>query len=171
MACITRPKSGGFKCLATKDSASSDCNSGGSTATMSSTTASLMARTPLYPLMKLRSLQELGPVGRSERDVEGDAFMMHRQRHVDAGGTQSPELSVEAGLACDFLAVDGEDHVACLELRARCRAVAGNADHDDAVIDLGRVHAKPRPRRLVDLAEAAKIVEHGTQQIDRNDHV
>ena len=43
IACITRPKSGGLRCRATTPSASSDCSSGGSTATMSSTTTSFIA--------------------------------------------------------------------------------------------------------------------------------
>ena len=43
-ASITRPKSGGLRWRAMKESASSDCSNGGSTATMSSTTASLIAR-------------------------------------------------------------------------------------------------------------------------------
>ena len=42
-ASITEPKSGGLRWRAMKPSASSDCSSGGSTATMSSTTASLIA--------------------------------------------------------------------------------------------------------------------------------
>ena len=42
-ASMTEPKSGGLRWRAMKPSASSDCSSGGSTATMSSTTASLIA--------------------------------------------------------------------------------------------------------------------------------
>ena len=50
-------------------------------------------------------------------------------------------------------------------------AIAGDADDDDAVVDLGRVHAKPRSRRAIDPAEAAQIVEDRFEQIDRHDHV
>ena len=67
--------------------------------------------------------------------------------------------------------MDGENDVAGLELGARRRTLAGDADHDEAVVDLGGVHAKPRPRRLVDAAEFPDVVEHRFQQVDRHDHV
>ena len=47
----------------------------------------------------------------------------------------------------------------------------GDADRHDLVLDLGRVHPEPGPRRLVDAAELAQIVEHRLEQIDRHDHV
>ena len=97
--------------------------------------------------------------------------MIDGERHVDAGGPERPELAVEAGLAGDLVAIDREDDVAGLEFGARRRSLAGDADHHEAVVDLGRVHAEPRPRRLVDAAELAQIVEHRFQQVDRHDHV
>src|SRR5829696_6265110 len=157
-----------------KPSVSSDCSSGGSTATMSSTTTSLIGCTLLS--METRSmqswrLQQLGAVDRTQHHVEGDALMVDRERHVDAGSAERPELSVEAGLAGDLVAVDREDDVAGLEFGARRRSLAGDADHHDAVVDFGGVHAEPRPRRPVDAADFPDVVEHGLQQIDRHDHV
>ena len=61
-ASMTRPKSGGLRWRAMKESASSDCSNGGSTATMSSTTASLIARV-LALLMQPRRLQQLRAIG------------------------------------------------------------------------------------------------------------
>src|SRR5215510_13192352 len=100
-----------------KPSASSDCRSGGSTATMSSTTASLIAcpapsmslyfcfehglfrkTGPHFALtrpfgsgscsMQPRRLQQLGSIGRAQRHVKGDALVMDGERHNDAGDTQ-----------------------------------------------------------------------------------
>src|SRR6185295_19856799 len=121
-----------------KPSASSDCSSGGSTATMSSTTASLIGRTRLSMeacSMKPWRLQQPGAIGRAQHHVEGNALMVDRERHVDPGGAERPEFSVEAGLAGNLVAVDREDDVAGLEFGARCRTLAGDADHHDAVVD------------------------------------
>src|SRR5215510_12845656 len=162
-----------------KPSASSDCRSGGSTATMSSTTTSLIAcpdpsmslhycfehgffrkTGPHFALtrpfgsgpcsMQPRRLQQLGAVGRAQRHVEGDALVMDGERHIDAGSAKRPEFSIKLALAGNLVAVDAEDHVAGLELGACGGSPARHADDDDAVVDLGGVHAKPRARRLVD---------------------
>src|SRR4051812_32593834 len=173
IAFITEPKAGGCRFRWKKASASSALSSGGSTATMSSTTASLIVVSLLqFGLsVQLRRLQELETIGRGHRDVEGDAFMMYRQRHVDAGSAEAPQLLVEAGLARDLLAVDREDDVAGLELGTGGRAVGGDPDHNHAVVDLGRKESEPRPCRLVDAAEPAQIVQDRFQQVDRHDHV
>src|SRR5581483_6413390 len=77
--------------------------------------------------VQLRRLQKLEAIGRRHRDVESDALMMraalmmHGERHVDAGSAERPHLLVEAGLARDLLAVNGEDDVAGLELGASSR--------------------------------------------------
>src|SRR5579872_2620859 len=133
-----------------KPSASSDCNSGGNTATTSSITASLIGPAAL---VEARRFQQPRTVGRGQHDIEGDALMMHRQWHVDAGRSQRPELAVEARLRGDLVAVDGEDHVAGLEFGAGCRPLRRDADDDDTVVDFGRIHAEPRTSRLVDAAE------------------
>src|ERR1700722_6017151 len=93
------------------------------------------------------------------------------ERHVHTGGPECPELAVKSGLTWDFFAVHGKEAVAALESGACRRAFRGDADHDDAVVDLGRKHPEPGPRRLVDAAEFAQIVEHRLEQIDRHDHV
>src|SRR5215218_10233043 len=126
-----------------KPSVSSDCSSGGSTATMSSTTTSLIGCTLLS--METRSmqswrLQQLGAVDRAQHHVEGDALMIDRERHVDSGRPQRPEFPVKTGLAGDLVAIDGEDDVAGLDFGARRRALAGDADHHHAVVDFGREH-------------------------------
>src|SRR6185369_5234166 len=123
-----------------KLSVSSDCSSGGSTATMSSTTTSLIGCTLLSMaacLMQSWRLQQSGAIDRAQHHVEGDALMVDRERHVDAGGAERPELSVEAGLAGDLVAADREDNVVGLEFGARGRSLAGDADHHDAVVDFG----------------------------------
>src|SRR5258708_34896163 len=124
-------KSGGLRWRAMKPSASSDCSNGGTTATMSSTTASLIAslrqnmirksgnrfsetimlkqkenaracfnsvESGSGGLMQPRPFEQLGAIGRGQHHVEGDAFMVHRERHVDAGSSERPELSVEGGV-------------------------------------------------------------------------
>src|SRR5207253_6002625 len=116
-------------------------------------------------------LQQLRPIGRAQHHVESDALVVDRERHVDAGGAERPELAIEAGLAGNLVAVDREDDIARLEFGARCRSLAGDADYHDAVVDFGGVHAEPRPRRLVDAAEFPDVVEHRLQQVDRYDHV
>src|SRR5262245_59047617 len=115
---------------------------------MSSTTASLMLPPPrtnavlvTESLMQSRALQELGAVDRSQGHIEGDTFMMDRERHIDPGRAQRPELAVEIVLSGNLVAVDAEDHVAGLQLGARRGAVARDADDDDAIVDLGRIHA------------------------------
>src|SRR5450755_874097 len=167
---MIEPKSGGLRWRAMKASASSDCSNGGSTATMSSTTASLMSGRSLLS-MQPRRLQQLGAVDRGQHYVEGDAVMVDGKRYVDAGGPERPQLSVKRGLACDLLAVDSQNDVAGLEFGARRRALGGDADHHHLVVDLGRIHPEPGPRRLVDAAELAQVVEHRLEQIDRHDHV
>src|SRR5579863_2769438 len=163
-ASITRSKEGGWKFRAMKPSASSDCNSGGNTAIMPSITTSLIA------LMELRRLQEPRAVNRGEHDIEGHALMMHGQRHIHTGRPKRPELAIEARLARDFIAVDGEGHIAGLEFGACGRALCGDADDHDLVVDLGGIHAKPGARRLVDAAELAQIVQDRLQEVDRHDH-
>src|SRR6266702_4443252 len=64
--------------------------------------------------VQLRRLQKLEAIGRRHRDIEGDALMMHSERHVDAGGAEPPHFLVEGRLACDLLAVHSEDDVAVL---------------------------------------------------------
>src|ERR1700690_70000 len=134
-----------------KPSASSDCSKGGSTATMSLTTASPMGydSLPFYNwraidtlwcglgLVQSWCLEQPRTVGRGQHHIEGDALMIDGERHVDAGRPERPELPVEAGLACDLLAVDSQDHIAGLEVGARRWAFGGNSDHDDPVVDLG----------------------------------
>src|SRR6202790_2700925 len=170
-ASITWPNCGGLRWRAMKASASSDCSKGGSTATMSSTTASLIARQPFLASMQPRSLEQPRTVGRGQHHVEGDAVMVHGERHVDAGRPERPEFPVEGGLARDLFALHGQDHVAGLEFGARRWPFCGDADPHHAVVDLGRKHPEPRPRRLVDAAEFAQIVEHRLEQVDRHDHV
>src|SRR5581483_10439931 len=144
-----------------KDIASSACSSGGCTATMSSTTASLMLPPSRLDadllmdslsesLMKYWALEELGAVGRGQRHIKGNAFMMDSERHIDAGRAKRPEPAVEIALSGDLLAVQAKDHVACLQLGTPRWAIVGDADNDEAIVDLGRIHAKPGPRRLVD---------------------
>src|SRR6202171_2763029 len=105
---MTLSKSGGLRWRAMKPSASSDCSNGGSTATMSSTTASLIARSR-WRSMQPRPLEQLGAIGRGQHHIEGDAFMVHRERHVDAGSSERPEFSVDGGLAWDPFALHGQD--------------------------------------------------------------
>src|SRR3954452_22972123 len=118
---------------------------------MSSTTASLIVVSlrQFALSVQLRRLQELEAIGRGHRDVEGDAFMMYRQRHVDAGGAEAPQLLVEARLARDLLAVDREDDAGGLELVAGGGTIGADADHPHAVVDLGRKESDPWPCRLV----------------------
>src|SRR6478752_1225699 len=118
---MTAPKSGGFRWRAMKPRASRDCSKGGSTATMSSTTASLIARCSL--LMQPRPLEQLGAVDRG-------------QRHVNASGPERPEFSVEGALTRNPFAVHREDNVAGLELGAGGRPLRGDADHHHPVVDL-----------------------------------
>src|SRR6266851_6738807 len=203
---MTWSNAGGFRWRAMKPSASSDCSKGGNTATMSSTTASLIARfryssrisgqtrsafvarenrfPPIgswpegtlfrivfWRSMQPRRLEQPRPVGRGQHHVEGDALVVDRQRHVDTGRAERPELSIKLRLAGDLLALDGQDDIAGLELGARRRPLCGDADHHQLVLDLGREHPEPGPRRLVDTTEFAQIVDHRLEQIDRHDHV
>src|ERR1700751_3689960 len=188
---MTCPKSGGLRRRAIKPSASSDCSSGGSTATMSSPTASLIADPCLligrrsvfersgHPvrvkktrqnkrLVQPRRLEQFGTIGRGQHYIEGDALMIDRERHIDAGGAERPELAVETGLARDLFAVHSEDDVAGLEFGTRPRAPGGDADHHDLVVDLGGIHAQPWPCRLVDPAEFPQVVEYRLEQVDRH---
>src|SRR5665213_1704448 len=103
---------------------------------MSSTTASLIARA-LAQSMQPRRLEQPGPIGRSQHDVEGYALMMDGERYVDARGSKRPELAIEAGLARDLFTLHGQDDVAGLEFGARRGALVGDADRDDLVVDLG----------------------------------
>src|ERR1700687_5830507 len=169
-ASITESKSGGFRWRAMKPSASSDCSKAGSTATMSSTTASLIARCPSAS-MQPRPLEQSRTLGGGQHHIEGDALVVDGERHVDARGSVRPEFSVEGGLTCDIFALHGQDDVAGLEFCARRGPLPGDADHHDLIVDLGRVHTEPGPRRLVDAAELSQVVEHRLEQIDRHDHV
>src|SRR5581483_2822255 len=171
MDSMTRSNSGGCRCRATKISACSESSKGGSTATMSSITASLIAGPLFQILVQPRRLEQLGAVDRGEHHVEGDAFMVHRKWHVDAGMSERPEPAIELGLAGDALAIDRQDDVASLELGAGRGAVVGDADDDDLVVDLGRIEPEPRSRRPVDATEFAQIIEHRLEQVDRHDHV
>src|SRR6476660_1898798 len=103
---MTESKSGGLRWRAMKPSASSDCSKGGSTATMSSTTASLIARS-FGRLMQPRPLEQLGAIGRGQHHVEGDAFVIDGERHVDAGRSERPELPIEGALTGELFAVHG----------------------------------------------------------------
>src|SRR5947208_15658190 len=120
--------------------------------------------------MKPRRLQQLGAIGRAQYHVEGDALMVNREGHVDAGGAERPELAVETGLAGDLVAADRKDDVACLQFGTRCRSLAGDADHHDAIVYFGAVNAEPRPRRLVDAAAFPDVVGHRLQAVARPDH-
>ena len=97
--------------------------------------------------------------------------MVNGERHIDAGRPERPEFAVEGALARDLLALHRQNDVAGLELGARRRAVGGDADHHDLIVNLGRVHSEPGARRLVDAAEFTQIVEHRLEQVDRHDHV
>src|ERR1700716_849358 len=196
---------GGFRWRAMKPSASSDCSKGGNTATMSSTTVSLIARfryssrisaqtlrvcrdgnrfppigswpegmlfrIVLRRSMQPRRLEQPRPVGRGQHHVEGDALVVDRERHVDTRGSERPELSIKLRLAGDLLALDGQDDIAGLKFGARRRPLCRDPDHHHLVLDFGREHPEPGPRRLVDATEFAQIVEHRLEQIDRHDHV
>src|SRR5260363_275736 len=100
-----------------------------------------------------RRLEQLGAIGRGHGDVEGDALVMHREWHVHAGVAERPELAVEFALARHLVAIDAEDDVAGLQFGAGGGAVVRDADHHDAIVDLGGVEAEPGPGRLVDAAE------------------
>src|ERR1700681_1454863 len=202
---MTWSNAGGFRWRAMKPSASSDCSKGANTATMSSTTASLIARfryssgisaqtlrvcreesrfppigawpegmllrSLLWRSMQARRLEHTPPVDRGQHHVEGYALVVDRERHIDTRGSERPELSIKLRLAGDLLALDGQDDIAGLELGARRRPLCGDADHHQLVLDLGREHPEPGPRRLVDTTEFAQIVDHRLEQIDRHDHV
>src|SRR6202521_680251 len=116
-----------------KPSASSDCSKGGNTATMSSTTASLIALAPRS--MQPRRLEQPPPVGRGQHHVEGDALVVDRERHIDTRGSERPELSIKLRLAGDLLALDGQDDIAGLDLGTRRRPLCGDADHHHLVLD------------------------------------
>src|ERR1700682_1335098 len=153
---MTWSNAGGVRWRAMKAGASSDCSKGGNTATMSSTTASLIALAPRS--MQPRRLEQPRPVDRGQHHVEGDALVVDRERHVDTGRAERPELSIKVRLAGDLFALDGEDDITGLELGARRRPLCGDADHHQLVLDFGRVHAEPGPRRLVDTTGFAQIV-------------
>src|SRR6202158_574860 len=105
---MTEANSGGLRCRAMKPSASSDCSKAGRTAMMSSTTASLIARS-FGCLMQPRTLEQLGAIGRGQHHIERDALMEDSGRHVEARRAARPELSVEGGLTCDLFAFHGQD--------------------------------------------------------------
>src|SRR5258708_19202472 len=114
---MTEANSGGLRWRAMKPSASSDCSKGGSTAMMSSTTASLIARS-FGRLMQPRTLEQLGAIDRAQHHIKGDALMEYSERHVGARRSERPELSVESGLTSHLFAFHGQDDVAGLEFGA-----------------------------------------------------
>src|SRR5215475_1845455 len=106
-------------------------------------------------LMKPWAFKQLGAVGRGQHHIEGNAFVVDGEWYIDARRPERPELAVERALARHPFALDGKDDIAGLQFGARRWPVAGNADHNDTVVDLGRIHAKPGARRPVDTAELA----------------
>src|SRR5581483_8366114 len=122
-------------------------------------------------LMEPWSLEQPRTIDRGQHNVEGDAFMMHRQQYVNACRSERPKLPVKVRLTGDLFAVDRENHVTSLEFGARGRPLRGNPDDDDASVDLGGKHSKPGARRLVDTAELSQVIEYRFQEIDRHNHV
>src|SRR5215472_15278169 len=100
-----------------KPRASSDCSNGGSMATMSSTTTSLMgyrsclaccfardlgtsSLVSTTPSMQPRRLEQPRAVGGSQHHVECNALVVHGERHVHASSSERPEFPIKCCLAC-----------------------------------------------------------------------
>ena len=88
--------------------------------------------------MQPRCLEQFGAIDRAQHHVEGNALMIDGERHVDTGGAERPEPSVEAGLTRDLFAVHGEDDIAGLEFGARRGTLGGDTDQ------IGRASCRER---------------------------
>src|SRR6185437_10494141 len=53
----------------------------------------------------------------------------------------------------------------------RRRSLRRDADDHDPVLDLGRIHSEPGPRRAVDAAQFAQVIEDRFKEVDRHNHV
>jgi putative membrane protein len=121
--------------------------------------------------MQHRSLEQTSPVRGADLHVEGLAVALDQQGHLDAGVSQCPDAAEHAGEAADGVAGDAEYDVARPQVGFFRRAAPHGPEDGDGVVDLGGVHAEPRPRRTIGRADGDEIVEDGFEQVDGDDHV
>src|SRR5262245_52637994 len=121
--------------------------------------------------MQARTFEEFGSVGRIHPHVEGHAFTVKREWHLDAGTAQRPHIAIKAGKSGNALALHGHDDVTGLDLGPRGGTFGGYSHYDDLVFDFSRVESEPGAYRPVHAAELAQILEHGRQKVDWHDHI
>src|SRR5579885_976985 len=84
-----------------------------SSGSLSSMTPS--AQPPGSRLGQARRLHELRAIGGLDGGKARTLVARERQRHLDAGGAQRPDLPIEFGQASNLLVAHGQDHVALLD--------------------------------------------------------
>ena len=108
---------------------------------------------------------------RAHAQPDAAAVTNHFDRDFDAGGTASPHSAIQIRQRAHRGFTDGGDDVAAAKPRGRRRAAVGDPGDDDPTVALRGIDADPRPRRLVDAAPGAQLLDQRRQQVDRHDHV
>src|SRR6516225_10128537 len=121
--------------------------------------------------MQARSLEKPAPVGGSHLQFHRAPVAIDRHGHFDPGSAERPDTAKEAREIADFSPADRKHDVAGAQIGLACRPAAGEADHHDAVVDLGGEEAEPRARWPIAGAIADEVVEYRFEQIDRDAHV
>src|SRR5262245_28679134 len=105
--------------------------------------------------MQARPFKEFRAIRRIHPHVEGHAFTVKREWHLDTGTAERPDCAIKTGEGGNALALYGHDDVAGLDLGTCGRTFGGYSHHHDLVLNFGRVKPEPWADRSVDPAELA----------------
>src|SRR5215471_15375461 len=109
--------------------------------------------------MQPRRLEEPAPVSGDDRVLERIAVAIQPDGNFHSGLAERPNAPEHSGETANLPAANGPHHVAGAQSGALRRTAIRKPDHNDAVLDLGRIEPEPRAGRSIGPAIPQQVVE------------